>query len=85
MSNEKLKEVLTYLQKRNQVRLEEIDNAIHFIEQAHLIPPFTYEWWLEVEKKARQKAGGLPGRYYYHVARYCWERAQDVLEYKLTL
>ena len=40
--------------------------------------PFTYEWWMEVGKKAYWKAENLAWHsYYWKVADYCRSRAED--------
>lgn len=40
--------------------------------------PFTYEWWMEVGKKAYWKAENLAWHsYYWEVADYCRSRAED--------
>lgn len=40
--------------------------------------PFTYEWWMEVGKKAHWKAENLAWHsYYWEVADYCRSRTED--------
>ena len=40
--------------------------------------PFTYEWWIEVGKKAYWKAENLAWHsYYWEVADFCRSRAED--------
>lgn len=44
----------------------------------YLAVPFTYEWWIEVGKKAYWKAENLAWHsYYWEVADFCRSRAED--------